>query len=336
MTTKYGGSPGTLLVSTVRDGGYGLATRALRRCALTALALSLTTGCTTSTVASVPTPAPTATVAAVGGAHRSSVVTYAKAPKTVQAVLDHTGLEPVVESTGAKLAMGRHVVVAGDVDPSDLSAMADVGDDAVDEVDNMTGHSGYGRVLILAPATEAEYEAWGGAGYTDAWGVTRVLAWRGAQTWITLNLAAGGLDAGTLKADQPLLVHVIDHEMFHALTLKPGGQGQAPLWLTEGFAEVAGQMQATVWPRTPPRRATLPTDTQVHKDTYGYFLAWQFVAFVEGRVGPARAMRFYFAAVSPQRDSTLNALSRRYLGASLARLTSNWQHAYRKHGPIGM
>lgn len=330
------GSSGNLLVSDDRDGGCGLATRTLRRCALTTVALSLTTGCTTSTAAPASITAPTATAGAMAGAHRSSVVTYADAPKAVQAVLDHTGLEPVVEGTGAKLAVGRHVLVAGDVDSADLAALAHVGDGAVDEVDKLTGQRLQGRVLILAPATEPEYQTWGGSGYTDAWGVTRVVARRGAQTWITLNLAAGGLDAATLKADQPLLVHVIDHEMFHALTLKPGGQGQAPLWLTEGFAEVAGQQQAVVWPRTPPRRATVPTNAQVHTDTYGYFLAWQFVAFVERRVGQARAMRFYVAAVSPERHSTLNALSKRYLGASLARLTSDWKHAYRKHGPIGM
>ncbi|HEX5404336.1 MAG TPA: hypothetical protein VFX16_18775 [Pseudonocardiaceae bacterium] len=324
------------LVSTVRGGRYRFATRELRRCVFGALVLSLTAGCTTSTAAPAPTSTPKATAGALGGARRSSVVTYASAPKAVQTVLDHTGLEPVVETTGAKLAVGHHVVVAGDVDPSDLSAMAQVGDDAVDEVDQLTGLSVHGRVLILAPATEAEYLAWGGAGFTDAWGITRYLAWKGAQTWITLNLATGGLDAGTLKADQPLLVHVIDHEMFHALTLKPSGRGKAPLWLTEGFAALAGQQQATVWPRTPPTRVTLPTDTQVRTDTYGYFLAWQFVVFVERRVGQARAMRFYFAAVSPRRHSTLNALSNRYLKASLATLASRWKHAYRKHGPIGI
>lgn len=262
-------------------------------------------------------------------------MSYARAPKAARAVLDRTGLESVVESTRAKLAVGRHVVVVGDVGSPDLYQMALIGDLAVDEVDRIDGRHFGGRVLILAPATQDEYRAWGGAGYTDAWGITKVPPQKDGSTWITLDLSKPGLTAATMEDDHTLLKEVIAHEMFHALTLKPGGRARAPLWLIEGFAEVAGERMSRLAARTPPRRATLPTDTQIEQDPYGYYMAGQIAAYIEQRSG-RRAMRFYFAAVSPHRRGTLNEISERYLDISVQDLVRLWKRAYRRHGPISM
>jgi len=301
----------------------------LIRCALAALALSLTAGCTTSR-AVVPSTTPgTAPSTAGAGVDRASVVSYAAAPPKVRALVDHTGLEPVVESTGARLALGRHVVVAGDVDATDLHQIALLGDLAVDAVDRMDRRSFAGKLLILAPATESDFRAWDGTGYADAWGVTKVMPWHGGPTWVTLHLSAPGISAATLDDDRLLLRRVITHEVFHALTLSP--TSRAPKWLTEGFAELAGP---TLGPHVVPEHASLPSDAQVHHDPLGYFWAWQFASFLTQHAGRARSMRFYLAAVAPHWHATMNALSRRYLGASLSSLVHSWQHAYRAQGPI--
>lgn len=300
----------------------------LTRCALAALALVVTAGCTTK-AAIVPSTATPTPVVATSGADRPSVMSYADAPRAVRTLLDHTGVEPIVVSAGAKLAVARHVVVAGDVDPFDLSQMAVEGDIAVDAVDRIDGRSFRGRVLILAPATESDYRAWAGRGHSDDWGITPRTPWHGGSTWIILHLSASGLSAATLDADPHLLRDVITHEMFHALTLTHGSR--APLWLTEGFAEVAGQK---LGPPHLPKRVALPTDAQVDGHPLGYFLAWQFAAFLNHRVGHARAMRFYLAAVAPHRQAAINALSKRDLGASLPSLVRSWKKAYRAHGVI--
>jgi hypothetical protein len=304
----------------------------LTRCALATVAVLMAAGCTTE-AAVAPTTTPPTPVVASDGADHPQVMRYADAPGAVRALLDHTGLEPVVESTGAKLAVGEHVVVAGDIDSTDLQQLALGGDVTVDAVDRIDGHGFGGRVLILAPATESDYRAWGGAKYPHLPGFTRVTPLHGGSTWITLNLAQRGPAGLSLQDDRGLLRHTIAHELFHALTLEPGFK--APLWLLEGFAEVAGSQFAALGPRHLPRTVSLPKDTQVNRrPALGYYLAWQFAAFLNHHVGQARAMRFYLAAVAPHRHGTMNALSRRYLGTPLPGLVRSWEKAYRAHGPL--
>jgi hypothetical protein len=260
-------------------------------------------------------------------------VAYRSAPKSVRTLLDGSGLEPEVEAAGAKLAVGDHVLVAGDAPDSVLTEIAVVGDRAVAEVDRLDGRTVNGRVLILAPATRSEYETWTAGDNFDDWGVTGFAAWKGGHSWITLALAQPGLYADTLMDDRQLLEHVIAHEMFHALTT-PSGRGRAPLWLTEGFAEMAGQKMSKIADGSPPRRASLPTADQFQPNTPAYFLAWQFALYLVNHQGREPAMRFYFAAVSKHRHSTLHALSKRYLKAPLPALVRRWEHDYATHGPI--
>lgn len=290
-------------------------------CFLAAFALVLVAGCSASKADQV---------------NGDPVLTYADAPRPVRTLLDKSGMEPELKAAGARLAVGQHVVVAGDVGETALSEMAHIGDTAVAEVDDLDGQTFHGHVLILAPQTQSDFASWGGAGYDDVYGLTRPPSWKGAPSVITLDLANAGLGAVTVEADGNLLRHVIAHEMFHALTLPVGG-GKAPLWLTEGFAEVAGERMRDIPHPEVTWKAAFPTDAHFDTDPQdAYFLAWQLAAYLQHHDGPARAMRFYFAALSPHRHASLNALSRRDLGAPLKALVRRWKHTYDANGPIGV
>lgn len=293
-----------------------------RRWAIVA-SLALVAGCSTSRAAPPTAPRPS------DAADRPPVLAYAKAPARVRAVLEHSGLEPEVESAGSKLAIGRHVVVAGDVDDPLLYQMALIGDLAVDEVERLDGRTFDGQLLILAPATRSEYVAWGGDGYEDTLGVTRAPTWDGDHSVVTLDMAQRGFTQETLADDGDLLRHVIAHETFHALTLPVGGIRRAPLWLVEGFAEVAANDMRMVPYTRVPRRASLPTTKDFHSEPgAAYFLAWQFASFVVHREGRRRAMRFYFADVSRHHGSSMDRLSKEYLGAALPWLVRRWELVY--------
>lgn len=322
-------------VGGTSSGGRTDAVGPVLRSSVFVLMLALTSGCTASPAAPTATGRASPGPGHASGVDRPPVLSYARAPKAVRAVLDHSGLEPVLEGDGALLAIGQHVVVAGDVDSHDLYEMALEGDLAVNEIDRLDGRTFNGRVLILAPATQSEYDSWGGAGHGDAWGITHTPGWKGGHNWIALDLAQRGILAATLKDDSNLLRHVVTHELFHALTLPGGSHADAPLWLVEGFAEVAAQQVRALGPATPPARITLPTNRDFGSTSDSYFQAWQFAAYLVRHEGRARAMRFYFRAVASHDRTTLGALSRRCLGSSLAALERRWEHAYARRGPLG-
>jgi len=197
-------------------------------------------------------------------------------------------------------------------------------------------------LVVVAPATATDYLAWSKA----AAGTDQVAA-----------VTDGPLDAtGRAVADRVLLnpdalarlspdgrAFVIAHEAVH-VRLRAELAGQAPLWLSEGFADHVAYAATGLTPTTiaadalaPVRAGNLPTRLPDHGDfnaeaaTIGptYQRSWVLVTLLVDRHGVEAVREFIRAAAIPGTQADAEAAADRalvsVLGTTRAQLLSDWQ-----------
>ncbi|MFC6714780.1 hypothetical protein [Branchiibius cervicis] len=270
--------------------------------------------------------------AVLSGCHASSPATTSATsiPPTTEspqalatARLARSGLSPaaapVPGATGVSTAVNSAAVVVGTVPASAVNTLATLAMSYTPTLAQLCSiPAPRESTLILAPATAAEYDRWTNQSLNpEERGVTVVV--EHVAPWIALKPAL-------TTAEQQ---NVLAHEMLHALTLTPQARATQPLWLTEGFAQLAATDVTSVQALSakPPPAAHLPSNAQFVADSgTSYVLAFLFAVFLQIRRKDA-VSAFYTPAVTSN-PADLNALARRVFGADIAGLTRQWQTSY--------
>lgn len=249
------------------------------------------------------------------------------------------------ELPGAQVRRTARTLVVGSVDDAEMTRVSQRAERAVDVVAGVWTAPWPHRLVVLAPATEPDYR-----------GLLRSPGDAGAQVAAVTD---GGTGAdGLAHADRVVLDPtamaslqpdgrsvVVAHEALH-VAMRASVRGRVPLWVSEGYAEVAGY-------RAPVRRlapgrvvgalreqvtrtglpATLPADadfaTSADSLAPAYNGAWVAMTLLLERLGPARLTTFASTAATTGPDAAVGEATARALraeaGTDLAAFTSQWR-----------
>ena len=225
------------------------------------------------------------------------------------------------------------VTVVGDVDGQERTDVTGWVSQAVHDVDKLTGRSSTGTLLVLAPRSEAEFaRLYGSSNITDIQADT--VFSRTKKSYIVFNAAqsidvvSGSSATSTMPQVRSGRVSrkVLTHEVFHALTLTYAARRHLPLWLTEGYAEWAGQTFSGLHLKPKHRGTGLPSNSDMtgHDAVDAYQVATSFVRYVVKTCGQHKAIAFYRKAVAHP-GQPLGPLAKQELGRSLSVLVHGWQ-----------
>lgn len=249
------------------------------------------------------------------------------------------------ELPGARVVRTERTLVVGAVDAAELARVAERAERAVDVVDGVWTARWPRRLVVLAPATQEDYRAQLSsaadadaqvAAVTDGSAGTDGLA---HADRIVLDPTA----MASLRPDGRAVV--LTHEALH-VAMRASVAGRVPLWVSEGYAEVAGYRAPTQ--RLAPERVVgaltaevartgvpraLPDDAafgaSADSIAPAYNAAWVAMTMLLDRLGPARLTAFATAAASTGSDAEVAGATARALvaqaGTDLTAFTAQWR-----------
>lgn len=222
------------------------------------------------------------------------------------------------------------VIAVGDVPEDRVRVVAQLAKVGRDELLNLLGTLPSYDTLVLLPKSDTEFHDWSGTSpmLADVWGVTIPGANDRQLPFVVLDSSAPGVAQPTLIQDDQVLAHVIAHEMFHATTLE-SDIPVCPLWVTEGFAELAGQRALLLVPTAPPATPVVPTDEQLRGSRASdyYFLAWTIADHMARTYGDRAAIRFYRDQIDHP-GTSLDVSCRSAFGVQFTTVAAAWRAAY--------
>lgn len=258
----------------------------------------------------------------------------AKLPAEVVGRIEDSSDIPVDlwKRTNVQSEVSNRVITVGDIASNELSECAQFAQDSVRVIEQMTGIHPSEKYLMLLPRTDEEFKQWSVGSTKDVAGEYVRPTSPGTQGWVVIRTASK-IGPGLTLIDNPAwLEHDIRHELFHANTLPESDSiGNAPLWVTEGFAEWAGSTATVVFPQTPPP-AILPAKNSEFAGTSGpsaYARAFMFVSYLVSRFGQAAAIRFYKRALEPAYGTTAASFAHVFKH-DLGSVEKDWAHQYKK------
>ncbi|NHN55020.1 hypothetical protein G9U51_04365 [Calidifontibacter sp. DB0510] len=268
--------------------------------------------------AASPSGIPSATS---GGASTSSALDPQQAAKAVEA----RDLQNDVSLTDPDMhAIVRgDVVVLGTIGTARLANVATDVDDLAGRVRDRTS-STTRPLLVLVPATEAEFTAWTGGESTDNEdGITFVQA--GVDPFVVLSPSViANTDTDTTAYRR----FVIAHELVHAYT-QPAQTLR--LWVGEGYAQmVAGELTESDYGADDiPMAAHLPKDAEFTAEdprtaADAYWLASDFFYYLASQWSLEECTAFYTAANSSSVEAAFQKVFKRPLSA----VTADWVKSY--------
>ncbi|TWP34718.1 hypothetical protein [Leekyejoonella antrihumi] len=292
-------------------------------------------GCGTGSAPVASTTPPPVTRASAGP---SALAVFASASPAAARRLRASGASAVALGAmpHARATAFPQVTVVGDVDERQMADINGYVSQAVHDVSTVTGARFSRELLVLAPRSEAEFaRIYGSSNVADIQADTVIVA--GKQPYIVFNagrsiqMVSGPSATSTMPQVNSAQVSrkVLTHEVFHALTLTYAARRHLPLWLTEGFAEWAGQKFSGLHLTPKAKRAALPSNADMSGSNAvdAYQVATSFVRYIVKTCGQRKAIAFYSKAVVHPTGS-LAALAERELGHSMPTLVAGWQHAY--------
>ncbi len=269
-----------------------------------------------------------------GAAAASSSKHPTKLPAEVIGRIEDSGGIPAElwTRTDLRSVVSTRVITVGDIASNDLSECASFAEQSVSVIERITGIHPSEKYLMLLPRTNAEFAKWIIGRHKDLAGVSISSESSGTQGWVVIDTASSIGSGLTMLDDPRWMEHVIRHELFHANTLpQVDSRGNAPLWVTEGFAEWAGSTAIVVFPQTAPP-ATLPAnDSEFARDqtTYAYARSFMFVSYLVSRFGQAAAIRFYKRSLEPAYGPTAASFAHVFRHG-LASAEKDWARQYKK------
>ena len=276
----------------------------------------------------------------------------------------HVHAKPVAAAGGASSATGGQVAIVGTVPQQDIADLGEMAVEAVRTVDGAWARPWSRRLLVVAPADRAQWESVAGVPVVSepASSTARITQVRAkVAPAMTVDGADGNayvvIDpeayrAATDVGRRALLIHEAVHVAVRADTRshappssaepsatesvtrdRPGPTGEAPMWLSEGFAQlvayeavgvephqIAGDLLGRIRREGPP--ATLPDEAAftgpLNERLDAYALAWIACRTLADRVGthaPRRAVQ----------AGTLSAV-----GLDASTLTAAWRADLRR------
>jgi hypothetical protein len=249
--------------------------------------------------------------------------TFVRRPAGWRIAADSDGLttRQVWDLPGLRVLRGRTSLVVGNDSPAHMASYRDQADAGVARVTAVWGRDWSTHVVLLTPATAAQFAAL--LGRSGDQGLDQVAA-------VTIGAAISGTRAGgdrvvinpsTFGDLQPdgrrvVITHELTHVAIRSSTTRP-----APLWLSEGMADYVGYLGlglprarvaapwlARVRAGTAPRR--LPSDADFDpartRIAPAYAAAWLACSRLADRYGQARLVAFYRAVADagPQAAAT--------------------------------
>ena len=249
------------------------------------------------------------------------------------------------EMPGADVVRTARALVVGSVERAELARVSARAERAVDVVDGVWTAPWPRRLVVLAPAEEPDYRAQlSSPGDADG----QVAA---------VTDGSSGLD-GLAHADRVVLdptamaalttdgrAVVLTHEALH-VAMRASVAGRVPLWVSEGYAEVAGYRAPTT-PLAPARvvgalrdevarrglPAALPDDAVFGASSESiapaYNEAWVAMTMLLERLGPRGLTGFVTAAATRGSEAEVAPATARALrtraGVELAAFTAQWR-----------
>lgn len=290
------------------------------------------TSSTPPTSVSSPSPSsPSATVTESASASSGAAATgYQPTGAVLQRISNSGILFDLQGKPGLSDVTGRHAVVVGDEPRPRMQVVVDAADTAWGALKKLVGALPSAPGLVLTPRTDGELQQWSGLTtlISDVWGVTIPGKTSSQLPYVILDCAAPGVTKPHLIDDDLLIKHVVTHELFHAYTLG-SDTPVAPLWVVEGFAELAGQDAVALIPTSPPTTPVVPTDEQLRGKDAGdyYFIAWMLVSSLAGRFGTDSAMGFYKQLINSPGTSLEDASGKNF-GFPWAKVVAQWKFGY--------
>lgn len=238
-----------------------------------------------------------------------------------------TAEPPTEQVGGAPLIVGDHrevdLISLGAPDALLSRVQAGIGA-AVADVEAFWGTDWSHRIVVIATATAAQFQAAAGGAPQDADIAALAVAdevdpVRRIATGQRVVLAPGAVEMGSAA-----LQLVLTHELFH-YAARADTALDAPRWITEGVADFVARPAAAA-PAVPAR---LPTDADLDavgpRRALAYDQAWSFARFVADQFGVAALRGLYLAACGPGHPVPAVAM-RDALGVDLPDLLTAWQH----------
>ncbi len=250
------------------------------------------------------------------------------------------------EMPGARVVRTGRALAVGAVDAAELARIAARAERAVDVVDSVWTARWPRRLVVLAPATAQDYrDQLGSSADADAQVAAVTDGSTGADGLAHADRVV--LDPVAMAALQPDGRSVVlTHEALH-VAMRASVAGRTPLWVSEGYAEVAGY-------RAPARRlpaaqvvgalreevvagvglpSALPDDAAFGASAPSiapaYNASWVAMTLLLERLGPARLTAFATAAASRGSDADVEdaaaAALRDRAGLDLATFTAQWR-----------
>ncbi|MBB2893273.1 hypothetical protein [Flexivirga oryzae] len=250
------------------------------------------------------------------------------APSVIDRIADSFTPGPLATRRDLHALTSARSVLVGDIGVGELQACQLHADTSIRVIEKLTGIHLDQKYLVLLPRTSAEFDSWSHDRTADVAGDYCAPVDSSWQGWVVIKCAAAVGHGMTLLDDDDYLNSVIRHELFHANTLEDG-DGGAPKWVLEGFAEWVASAIMIAFPTKPPP-AVVPTDADfAHRPGSSYAQAFVFVAYLVDRFGQRSAIRFYKRATDASGGSTSHAFHAVF-GATLASVTKDWAAQYKK------
>ncbi|WP_460598841.1 gluzincin family metallopeptidase [Flexivirga lutea] len=224
------------------------------------------------------------------------------------------------------------VITVGDIAAGDLSRCALFAQESVDAIERITGIRPNEKYLMLLPRNGAEFKNWIAGSSKDVAGGYVPPGPPGAQGWIVIDTASSIGTGRTLLDNRAWLEHDIRHEFFHANTLPDSDSaGNAPLWVTEGYAEWAGSTATVVFPQAapPPNLPATNSEFAQERATNAYAQSFMFVSYLVSQFGQATAIRFYKRSLEPAYGSTAASFAHVFK-RDLASVEKEWASQYKE------
>lgn len=249
------------------------------------------------------------------------------------------------ELPGARVLRTARTLVIGSVDAAELGRVSERAEHAVDVVDGVWTGRWPRRLVVIAPATEQDYRDQLGSGAdADAQVAAVTDGSTGADGLAHADRIV--LDPTAMASLQPDgRAVVLTHEALH-VAMRAAVPGRVPLWVSEGYAEVAGyrapaqrlapdrvvgalkeQVARTGLPRALPDDAAF--GASAGSIAAAYNAAWVAMTLLLDRLGPARLTAFAAAAASRGSDAEVADATARALrtraGTDLTAFTAQWR-----------
>lgn len=228
------------------------------------------------------------------------------------------------------------VTVVGDVDERQMADINGYASQAVHDVDSLMGTRFSGKVLVLAPRSEAEFKRiYGSSNIADVQADTVITPKKKPYIVFNAGRSIEVVSGPSATSSMPQVNStdvsrkVLTHEVFHALTLTYAARQKLPLWLTEGYAEWAGQRFSGLHMHPKADQAALPSNADLTGDNAvdAYQVATSFIRYIVKTRGQKKAIAFYRKAVAHP-STSVSALAKRELGRSMPALVAGWQQDY--------